>query len=107
MHLDTSIVFRTTNDRAFVYLNRRPIDLPSSLSKVLNGRLRRHFNAGSKKYPILWVHIKTEPNRYDGRVKKKHKNTKIQIQKYKNTKTQKYKHTKLQNTKMQNFKEQK
>lgn len=64
---DAKQVLRATNDRAFYYLNYRPITPPAALSKLLNDRIRKHFNAPPKKYPFLFFHILTDPDRFDGK----------------------------------------
>ncbi|GAM22137.1 hypothetical protein SAMD00019534_053120 [Acytostelium subglobosum LB1] len=53
---------RNTNDRQFVYLNKRPIEL-QSLTKVVNGLYHTYQKKGA--YPVLFINITTEPDTYD------------------------------------------
>lgn len=56
-------VLRSTNDRSFVSLNRRPIDF-SPVSSLVTQHFRRHFDV-SRKYPFVVCCIECAPSLAD------------------------------------------
>ncbi|KAH3765351.1 DNA mismatch repair protein PMS1 [Pelomyxa schiedti] len=61
---DPKIIMRSVNDRFFLYVNKRPIDLPR-LAKLLFQHMRKWFLAAKQRYPFVILDEILSPNLYD------------------------------------------
>jgi DNA mismatch repair ATPase MutL len=63
-HSSVSVVARSSNDRAFVYVNNRPVDF-LAVSKAVTKAYRLHLTATTQRFPFLLINIQLPTHTYD------------------------------------------
>ena len=70
VNADVDIVAKTTNDRTFVYINRRPLTVKNKFDKALKKIVRMIKDAflgegAGRRDPFIWLHVLLPPRLVD------------------------------------------